>query len=77
MEDLLSLPENKPTIGLLLCRSEDRTVVEHTWRANPRSSGAGDLQYALCGLKKPVGGGMENEDRHVLAQGVEGKLAQH
>lgn len=39
MDDLLSHPEDKPTIGLLLCRSKDRIVIE----------------YALRDLKKPVG----------------------
>jgi predicted nuclease of restriction endonuclease-like (RecB) superfamily len=39
VDDLLRHPDDKPTIGLLLCRSSDRIVVE----------------YALRGLKKPIG----------------------
>jgi predicted nuclease of restriction endonuclease-like (RecB) superfamily len=39
VDDLLSHPEDKPAIGLLLCRSKDRIVVE----------------YALRDLKKPIG----------------------
>ncbi len=39
VDDLLRHPEDKPTIGLLLCRDKDRLVVE----------------YALRDLKKPVG----------------------
>ena len=39
VDDLLRHPDDKPTIGLLLCRSKDRIVVE----------------YALRDLKKPVG----------------------
>jgi hypothetical protein len=39
VDDLLRHPDDKPTIGLLLCRSKDRIVVE----------------YALHDLKKPVG----------------------
>jgi predicted nuclease of restriction endonuclease-like (RecB) superfamily len=39
VDDLLRHPDDKPTIGLLLCRSKDRIVVE----------------YALRDLKKPIG----------------------
>jgi predicted nuclease of restriction endonuclease-like (RecB) superfamily len=39
VDDLLRHPGDKPTIGLLLCRSKDRIVVE----------------YALRDLKKPIG----------------------
>lgn len=39
VDDLLKHPDDKPTIGLLLCRSKNRLVVE----------------YALRGLKKPIG----------------------
>jgi len=38
-DDLLRTPEDKPTIGLLLCRSKNRVVVE----------------YALRGMTKPIG----------------------
>jgi hypothetical protein len=39
VDDLLRHPDDKPTIGLLLCRSKNRLVVE----------------YALRDLKKPIG----------------------
>ncbi len=39
VDDLLRHPADKPTIGLLLCRSKDKIVVE----------------YALRDLKKPIG----------------------
>ena len=39
VDDLLRHPNDKPTIGLLLCRGKDRLVVE----------------YALRDLKKPIG----------------------
>lgn len=39
VDDLMRHPEDKPTIGLLLCRGKDRLVVE----------------YALRDLKKPMG----------------------
>ncbi len=39
VDDLLRHPDDKPTIGLLLCREKDKLVVE----------------YALRGLNKPVG----------------------
>lgn len=39
VDDLLRHPDDKPTIGLLLCRSKNQIVVE----------------YALRGLKKPIG----------------------
>ena len=38
-DDLLKQPDDKPTIGLLLCRNKDKTVVE----------------YALRGVSKPIG----------------------
>jgi hypothetical protein len=37
-DDLLRHPDDKPTIGLLLCRAKNRIVVE----------------YALRDLKKPI-----------------------
>ena len=39
MDDLLRHPEDRPTIGLLLCREKNKIVVE----------------YALRDLQKPVG----------------------
>jgi predicted nuclease of restriction endonuclease-like (RecB) superfamily len=39
VDDLLRHPDDKPTIGLLLCRSKNKLVVE----------------YALRGLQKPIG----------------------
>ena len=39
VDDLLRHPNDKPTIGLLLCKSKDRLTVE----------------YALRGLRKPIG----------------------
>ena len=39
VDDLLRHPDDKPTIGLLLCRSKDKLVAE----------------YALRGLNKPIG----------------------
>jgi hypothetical protein len=39
VDDLLRHPDDRPTIGLLLCRTRDRVVAE----------------YALRGLAKPVG----------------------
>lgn len=39
VDDLLRQPEDKPTIGLLLCKGKDRLVAE----------------YALRGLNKPIG----------------------
>jgi hypothetical protein len=38
-DDLLRHPDDQPTIGLLLCRSKDKVVVE----------------YALRNLKRPIG----------------------
>lgn len=39
VDDLLRHPDDKPTIGLLLCRTKDKLVVE----------------YALRDLNKPIG----------------------
>ncbi|MBU4304539.1 MAG: DUF1016 family protein [Candidatus Omnitrophica bacterium] len=39
VDDLLRHPDDKPTIGLLLCRSKNKVVVE----------------YAIRGFKKPIG----------------------
>lgn len=39
VDDLLCHPDDKPTIGLLLCKGKDRLVVE----------------YALRGFRKPIG----------------------
>ncbi len=39
LDDLLRLPEENPSIGIILCKSRDRLEVE----------------YALCGIRKPIG----------------------
>jgi predicted nuclease of restriction endonuclease-like (RecB) superfamily len=59
VDDLLRHPGDKPTIGLLLCRSKDRIVVE----------------YALRDLKKPIGvAGWETKIVEKLPEYLEGSL---
>jgi predicted nuclease of restriction endonuclease-like (RecB) superfamily len=59
VDDLLRHPGDKPTIGLLLCRSKDRIVVE----------------YALRDLKKPIGvAGWETRIVEKLPENLKGSL---
>jgi predicted nuclease of restriction endonuclease-like (RecB) superfamily len=59
VDDLLRHPGDKPTIGLLLCRSKDRIVVE----------------YALRDLKKPIGvAGWETKIVEKLPENLKGSL---
>lgn len=59
VDDLLRHPGDKPTIGLLLCRSKDRIVVE----------------YALRDLKKPIGvAGWETKIVETLPENLKGSL---
>lgn len=59
VDDLLRHPDDKPTIGLLLCRSKDRIVVE----------------YALRDLKKPIGvAGWETTIVEKLPDNLKGSL---
>jgi len=59
VDDLLRHPDDKPTIGLLLCRSKDRIVVE----------------YALRDLKKPIGvAGWETTIVEELPENLKGSL---
>jgi len=59
VDDLLRHPDDKPTIGLLLCRSKDRIVVE----------------YALRDLKKPIGvAGWETTIVEKLPENLKGSL---
>lgn len=59
VDDLLRHPDDKPTIGLLLCRSKDRIVVE----------------YALRDLKKPIGvSGWETKIVEMLPEDLKGSL---
>ena len=59
VDDLLRYPGDKPTIGLLLCRSKDRIVVE----------------YALRDLKKPIGvAGWETKIVEKLPANLKGSL---
>lgn len=59
VDDLLRHPDDKPTIGLLLCRSRDKIVVE----------------YALRDLKKPIGvAGWETKIVEKLPEDLEGSL---
>jgi len=59
VDDLLRHADDKPTIGLLLCRSKDRIVVE----------------YALRDLKKPIGvAGWETKIVEKLPEDLKGSL---
>ena len=59
VDDLLRHPDDKPTIGLLLCRSKGRIVVE----------------YALRDLKKPIGvAGWETKIVEKLPEHLKGSL---
>ena len=59
VDDLLRHPADKPTIGLLLCRSKDNIVVE----------------YALRDLKKPIGvAGWETKLVDALPKHLKGSL---
>ena len=58
-DDLLRQPDDKPTIGLLLCRAKNRIVVE----------------YALRDLKKPIGvAEWETRIVKSLPKGLKGSL---
>ncbi len=46
-DDLLRTPEDKPTIGLLLCRSKNRVVVEYALRGVTRPIGVADWETDL------------------------------
>lgn len=59
VDDLLRHPDDKPTLGLLLCRAKDRIVVE----------------YALRDLKKPIGvAGWETKIVEKLPEDLRGSL---
>ena len=59
VDDLLRHPDDKPTIGLLLCRSKDQIVVE----------------YALRDLKKPIGvAGWKTKIVEQLPEDLKGSL---
>lgn len=58
-DDLLRHPDDKPTIGLLLCKSKEKIVVE----------------YALRGLQKPIGvAGWETKIVEKLPKELKGSL---
>lgn len=47
VDDLLRHPDDKPTIGLLLCRSRDKLVVEYALRGLARPVGVADWETRL------------------------------
>ena len=47
VDDLLRTAEDKPTVGLLLCRSKDRLVVEYALRGLTRPIGVADWETRL------------------------------
>lgn len=49
VDDLLKQPEDKPTIGLLLCRSRDKVVVEYALRHLKRPVGVAEWETELVG----------------------------
>jgi hypothetical protein len=59
VDDLLRHPDDKPTIGLLLCRSKEKIIVE----------------YALRDLRKPIGvAGWETKIVEKLPKELKGSL---
>jgi predicted nuclease of restriction endonuclease-like (RecB) superfamily len=47
VDDLLRHPDDKPTIGLLLCRSKNELVVEYSLRGFKRPIGVADWETAI------------------------------
>jgi hypothetical protein len=47
VDDLLAHPEDKPTIGLLLCRSKNNVVAEYALRGYSTPIGVADWTSAL------------------------------
>lgn len=47
VDDLLRRPDDKPTIGMLLCRGKDRLVVEYALRDVHKPIGAADSETRL------------------------------
>ena len=47
VDDLLRHPDDKPAIGLLLCKSKDRLVVEYAWRGFDKPMGVAEWETRL------------------------------
>jgi predicted nuclease of restriction endonuclease-like (RecB) superfamily len=52
-DDLLRHPDDKPTIGLLLCRSKNRLVVEYALRDFNKPIGVADWEMQISGSLPP------------------------
>lgn len=58
-DDLLKQPEDNPTIGLLLCRSKDKVVVEYALRHLKRPMGVAEWETTLVAkLPKELAGSL-------------------
>jgi predicted nuclease of restriction endonuclease-like (RecB) superfamily len=47
IDDLIKLPEDNPTIGLLLCKTVDKVIVEYTLRNKTKAMGISEYRHSL------------------------------
>jgi hypothetical protein len=44
LDDTVKMPDENPSIGILLCKSKDRTIVEYALRESSKPIGVGTYQ---------------------------------
>jgi len=46
LDDLVKLPEENPSIGMILCKSKDKTIVEYTLRDSAKPIGVAEYRVS-------------------------------
>ena len=46
LDDLIKLPEENPSIGMILCKSKDKTIVEYTLRDSAKPIGVAEYRVS-------------------------------
>lgn len=47
IDELLKMPEDKPTIGLLLCKTADKVIVEYTLKTKTKPMGVAEYKHVV------------------------------
>ncbi len=76
VDDLLRHPDDKPTIGLLLCKGKDRIVVEYALRDLRKPIGVADWETKIVkSLPKELKGSLPTVEE--IEAELEGKLKEN
>lgn len=63
VDDLLLHPEDRPSIGLILCRKKNRVIVEYSLRDTTKPMGVASYQLRRDDLPEPLLGNLPSVEQ--------------